>query len=279
VDVLGDVHLLSTKSIFTGLNRLGGITPPPARPDPERIPSGRVTASAFLTPLQDEGPDYGLYSYILFGSRPESLGSDRWRRYYETILSFLTIPTADEMSKYTPPVRLNITYLPIAVSQHELPAGSLQPRVFNFDKEKVAAHAMEHQATGKAFAGHTPSNSSSACTLVSNYDYPRAQKLLMTLPAAHMEGPYIISTKQPLSKTLQLPAEYLYQDLSSVPPELIDLWIREFMAQAQEKEFWKTRTKEQFVLRLRTAIGIMSQQVPDFGNAITWAFVKVPPPK
>jgi hypothetical protein len=238
-----------------------------------------MAASSFLIPLQNEAAGYGLHSYILFGSRPESLGSDRWRRYHEAIIAFLTIPTVTEMSTYVPFKNLNITYLPITCSERELPKNSLQPRAFSFDTERLAAHAMEHQSDGKSFAGHSLSNVTTACTLVSNYDYPRAQKLLSILPGAHMEGPYIISATQPLGMTLVLPAEYLYQDLSSVPPELIGLWVREFMAQAQEEEFWKTRPKEQFVLRLRTAIGIVSQQVPDFGNRITWAFTTVAPPK
>lgn len=246
---------------------------------PPVVLSGRMTGSSFLIPLQDEAAGYGLYSYILFGSRPESLGSDRWRRYYEAILAFLMMPTAEEMSRYVPPAGLNITYLPITCSERELPEAFLQPRAFGFDEKRLSAHAMEHQADGQAFSGHIVSNGSTACILVSNHDYSRAQKLLSVLPRAHMEGPYIISVTQRLGTTLTLPAEYLYQDLSAVPPELIGLWVREFMAQAQEEKFWRTRRKQQFVLRLRTAIGMMSRQIPDVGNRITWAFTTVPPPK
>ena len=273
--ILADVLLNICPSPVTSVPR----DPPFGRGIIGNRPSKRVTASSFLVPLQEEAPGYGLYSYILFGSRPEALGSDRWRRYYEAILSFLTIPSADEMSSYLRPEALNITYLPIACSAHELPRDSLQPRAFSFDKARLAAHAMEHQADGRKFYGHSLSNVTTACTLVSNYDYPRAQKLLSALPETHMEGPYVISVAQPLGKTPTLPAEYLYQDLSSVPPELIGLWFREFMAQAQEQQFWKTRSKEQFVLRLRTAIGIVGQQIPDVGSRLTWAFTTVAPPK
>jgi len=239
-------------------------------------PRRRITARSFLTPLQREDTGYGLYSYILFGSRPEYLDSNRWRRYYQAILAFLTIPTIEGLSRYVPPSGLNITFLPINCSEHELPKLSLQPIAFQFSEERQAAHAKEHQAGGKPFPDHGTSSGDTACTLVSNYDYSRAQKLLSILPQAHMEGPYIISTMKPLDKTQTLPAEYLYQDLSSVPPELINLWLREFMAQAQEKEFWKTRSREQFVLRLRTTIGVLSQQMPDFGTAVTWAFASAP---
>ena len=110
------------------------------------------------------------------------------------------------------------------------------------------------------------------CILVSSYVYACAQVLLSSLTEAHREGPYIISTTAPLSGLSKLPLQYLFQDLSSVPPQLISLWIKEFIKQAGEREFWKTRTKEEFVLRLRTSIGVMANQVPDFANSITWTF-------
>lgn len=248
--------------------------PTTAAPVPPR--GSRVTAGSFLTPEQNEAPGYGLYSYVLFGERPESLDSTRWRRYFQTILAFFNLPPAESTVSYVAPAGMNLTFFPITCAQRELPKSSYQPIAFQFDPERVKAHAQEHQASGKPFAGHGASNADTACTLVSSYDYSRAQQLLALLPGPHLEGPYIISAAQPLSKAGALPAQYLYQDLSSVPPELVSLWFKEFMAQAQEPEFWKTRTRDQFVLRLRTAIGIASQQVPDFGSTITWAFITAP---
>jgi len=236
----------------------------------------RVTASDFLVSSQTEKEGYGLYSYILFGARPESPGSDRWRRYYEAIVAYLDIPTVGEVSRSVPPESTNLTFLPLAVAASELPAGGLAtPIQFRFDSQRLAAHEALHKASGKQFPYHDSSTGATACMLVGNYDYARAQGLLAVLPNSHMEGPYIISVAEPLSRTRALPPQYLYQDLSSVPPELIRLWVKEFMAQAQENEFWKTRSKDQFVLRLRTAIGVMSQQIPDFGKSITWTFISV----
>jgi hypothetical protein len=241
------------------------------------VPPKRVTASDFLPSSQTEKEGYGLYSYILFGARPESIGSERWRRYYEAIVAYLDIPTVGEVSRYVPPASTNLTFLPVALAESELPAAGLaRPIQFRFDAQRLAAHYALHEASGKQ-PYHDSSNGVTACMLVGNYDYARAQGLLALLPDSHMEGPYIISVAEPLSKTRALPAQYLYQDLSSVPPDLTRLWVKEFIAQAQENEFWKTRSKDQFVLRLRTAIGMMSQQIPDFGKSITWTFISVAP--
>jgi hypothetical protein len=237
--------------------------------------SSRVTAAAFLTPGQDEPPG-GLYSYILFGQRPESFDSPRWNRYFQAILAYLNLPAAGDVGKYLPPEKLNLTFFPLTCSSKELPASSMQPIIFQFDPKRVEAHRMEHLASGKPFAGHGKTNADTACALVSSYDYSRAQRLLALLPGSHLEGPYIVSTAQPLSKASELPAQFLYQDLSSVPPDLVGLWFREFMAQAQEPEFWKTRSANQFVLRLRTVIGIASEQVPDFRSSVVWAFIAPP---
>lgn len=278
--ILADIEKsLIAKSTF-GTGMLGGISnrraPEPAPTPTSTSPLSRIAESSFLTPAQEEKPGYGLYSYVLFGAPPDSFDSNRWRRYYQTILSFLTLPPAGATEKYVPPQGLNLTFLPVTLSAQELPSIRYLPIQFRFDPERMAAHVREHQAGGKPFSGHGSSNGDNACMLVSSYDYARAQKLLSMLPGPHLEGPYIVSVEQPLGKASSLPARYLYQDLSSVPPELVNLWFKEFMVQAQDQEFWKTRTQEQFILRLRTVIGIASQQVPDFRGAITWAFIAAP---
>ncbi len=283
--ILADLEksLIAKSSFGTGMlggSMLGGISNrrnPEAAPTPTSTsPLSRITESSLLTSTQEEKPGYGLYSYVLFGAPPDSFDSNRWRRYYQTILAFLTLPPAGATEKYVPPQGLNLTFLPVTLSAQELPSIRYLPIQFRFDPERLSAHVREHQAGGKTFAGHGSSNGDNACVLVSSYDYARAQKLLSMLPGPHLEGPYIVSVEQPLGKTGSLPARYLYQDLSSVPPELVNLWFKEFMVQAQDQDFWKSRGKEQFVLRLRTVIGIASQQVPDFRGAITWAFIGVP---
>jgi hypothetical protein len=56
---------------------------------------------------------------------------------------------------------------------------------------------------------------------------------------------------------------------------MVPLWIKQFMVQAQEPDFWKVRTKDQFVLRLRTAIAVAGHQLPDLSQAIRWQFASL----
>jgi hypothetical protein len=236
-----------------------------------------VTARAFLTPLASEETGYGLYSYVLFGSRPRSLDSDEWRRYQQTIVAFLGVPASRELLQYAPPARINTTFLPVTCDWRELSSGASE--FFNFSQGHMAIHRLEHQAASKLLPDEIRETlrvenhaDEIACILVGNYDYARAEVLLSHFASPHMDGPYIISAIQPLSSAMTPPNHYLYQDLSFVPPELVSSWIKEFMVQAQEPEFWKMRTKDQFILRLRTAIAVAGQQLPDFEKAIRWQF-------
>ena len=90
-----------------------------------------------------------------------------------------------------------------------------------------------------------------------------------------MEGPYIVSARIPLTDARALPAEYLFQDLSTVPPNVVGLWVRQFKAQAAQERFWETQTKDQFVLSLRAYIARGGEQVSQIGTAVAaliWRF-------
>jgi len=243
-------------------------------------PAGRVTAAAFLASPESEVPGFGLYSYILFGSRPLS-GSDRWRLYYETIAAFLGMPALYEELRFVPSARVNITLLPVTSPRSQLPS-ALTP-YFQFNQDRLNMCCTVHQE-----AGELPSHDMNgpyaisdlgaiACVLVDDYDYARAEALLSLFATPHTGGPYIVSARQPLSGTGELPPQYLYQDLSSVPPQLVPLWVTLFMVQARDEEFWRTRTKDEFVLRLRTVIAVVSQQLPDFDAVIRWHLATLTP--
>jgi len=112
-------------------------------------------------------------------------------------------------------------------------------------------------------------------TVIADYDFARAQVFLQRLSGPHADGPYIVSTPQPLSQYSRLPDERLYQDLSTVPPRLVRLWIREFILQARQERFWVVRGREQFVIRLRTTLGQGADVLPEVDSAIrriTWSF-------
>jgi hypothetical protein len=134
--------------------------------------------------------------------------------------------------KDLPPATLNITYLPIEVIQ------PLDP---------------------------TPE------WLLDHYDYAKAQALLHVVPGDLTDGPYIISTLQPLSSYAQRPDRYLFQDLSTVPTEpaeLISWWIREFIHQSAQERFWDANTGERIALKIRTTIAVLAIGLPEVQKSI-----------
>jgi hypothetical protein len=92
--------------------------------------------------------------------------------------------------------------------------------------------------------------------VLNHYDYASARVLLRRLPGDSRHGPYIISSFVPLSGITKLPGKYLYQDLSLVPPRIVQLWANEFLAQAAQERFWQERTIQHLALKLRTTIAV-----------------------
>jgi len=107
----------------------------------------------------------------------------------------------------------------------------------------------------------------SAEWLLDNYDYAHARFLLNSVPGSLSRGPYLISTLQPLGKGGAGP--YLVQDLSHVPAPLVSLWTNEFLNQAAQQHFWEQSSGKMLVLRLRTAIGIMAEGLPDVRKSLS----------
>jgi hypothetical protein len=104
--------------------------------------------------------------------------------------------------------------------------------------------------------------------VLDDYNYARATALLAKVPGGvHTDGPYIVSTLHPLTGLAMLSEEYLYQDLSSVPPSLILLWVKAFIAQAGQERFWESATMPQVVLTLRTRIEQLALALPDVRKA------------
>jgi len=205
-------------------------------------PTQRETTRDVLVGTQPEGEGYGLYSYLLFGSPP--LPATR-ERYLRTIMAYLeTIPPRTESERYIPDRwQLNITYLPLTdppPAEFTRPAGQM-------DLSAAAEWMLQH------------------------YNYARARALLRLLPGTHNSGPYLVSQLKPLSGNSAVVQPYLWQDLSHVQPDLVQTWIREFMAQAAAPQFWEPRAVPQFALQLRNAIAVAAAEVPDIQAGLkTW---------
>lgn len=178
------------------------------------------TGWSLLLKKKNEEAGYGLYSYLLFGSRPTEVNRERYKKAIEAYLWL--IPNIIDLENCNiPRNELNIIYLPV--------------------KETPPEHGMSTE------------------WVFTNYDYARARALLRLLPGDHRDGPYIISLMKPLSELSELTGQYLYQDLSRVPPHVVSLWAKEFFNQAAQERFWEKRTAKQLVLKLRTTVAILAK--------------------
>jgi hypothetical protein len=108
----------------------------------------------------------------------------------------------------------------------------------------------------------------SAEWLLEHYDWERARFLLQRLAGDHLRGPYIVSSRQPLGALDVLDKDYLFQDLSTVPPQLVNAWVREFSLQSAQEQFWNERSWSVFALKLRTVIGTLASALPDMRSSI-----------
>ena len=151
-------------------------------------------------------------------------------RYVKAVEAYLQLmPDITSLEKYLGPSVLNVTYLPLR---------GAPPKIV------------------------------SAKWVLDNYNYARARALLKTLPGSYRDGPYIVSSLKPISGIPSVSGRYLYQDLSSVPPDLVSSWEKEFLNQAAQERFWDERSAEILVLKLRTAIGILAIGLPDVQKSL-----------
>lgn len=107
-------------------------------------------------------------------------------------------------------------------------------------------------------------------TVLASYNTGRATELLAHVPGGpHVDGPYIVSWQSPLSKAVVLPPNgYLFQDLSPVPAEVINIWVHEFLIQASSRDYWKKRRGPDAALKLRTAIAQLAVGVDPAKKAL-----------
>jgi hypothetical protein len=183
-----------------------------------RFPGYRETCRAMLENDRGEAPGYGLYSYILFASRPDEASRPL---YVKLVQSYLELSERDEVLRYFPAEAVNVTYLPIRIGREGTDEGNLR----------------------------------NAEWLVDNYNYARARRLLRSIAGEHSGGPYIVSSLVPLTGvTVPLRREYLIQDMTGVAPRLVGPWMKLFLGQAEKERFWDRSRMGEFVLNLRNGM-------------------------
>ena len=169
---------------------------------------------------------YGLYSYILFGSKPKDEERERYLAIFNALLRLIKPLRALEGPLSAD--QLNATRIPV----------------------------LSNPAQGK------PEATPEAAWMVDNYDYNGATGLLAGSGVPHQaDGIYIVSVKAPL--TGQAPVKpYLVLDFSKVPGTIASTWVNVFLNQAAQVRFWDTDNLQYFVANLRKYSELTSPGVP-----------------
>jgi len=206
-------------------------------------PHSEATFSVLLA-QEAELEGYGLYSYLLFGSEPADDAARE--RYVAALISISSLPPTRQMRRTFSKEALNITYVPLT-------------------------NAVEIKSR--------PTDRKAALTMLNAYNYPRARFLIDKVDSKLRGGPYIISVLKPLSSADHTPDRFLFQDLSSVTPRVINSWVTIFQSEAAREEFWEPETARRFAGDLRTVIDVVAHQImpnmpPKIASWIGWQDVQ-----
>jgi hypothetical protein len=186
-----------------GCRGLGESPRPVSRNGGERI-SGREFLLPRLAESRTPAP-YGLYSYLLLGSMPSDVTRPR---YLETIRAYLDLlpPVQGLERSGVSRAALNITYVPIEDPAATTAVEWADPRA----PELVLRH----------------------------YDHARARALLARVPGGpHLDGPYLVSHREPLGGVARLTAGYGWVDMSAVPAARASRWVRIFLRETARQDY------------------------------------------
>lgn len=190
----------------------------------------------YLVNGANEQKNYGLYSYFLFSKRPEE---HQKGRYFAVIESYLnSIEKIEKHEENYKKSELNICYIPVET----------EPDIY-FEKLSVKERSE---------------------WIIENYDYAKARYFINKLDPELLKGPYIISYKKPLSKVSELKTKYLFQNMSNVEPELITLWIDEFLKQSSKAKYWDEEHLNNFTNDLRNTIAIAAEGLDKVAKSLKW---------
>jgi hypothetical protein len=178
-----------------------------------------------------------LYSYLLFGSLP----SDATRPLYVAVVkaSLSKVEPIERELQAFPPVQLNLYLMPLL---SEPPRDAQPDDLANW--------------------------------IIDNYNYPRAEKILASLPDRRT-GVYILSLlSKPVDPLRPLQPPYLWQDLSNIEPKIAVAWIQYFLDQAAKDRPWEESMGDKLALDLRNNIEQVAVQmqavIPAMVIAIKW---------
>jgi hypothetical protein len=201
--------------------------------------SSPVTARYFLRFNKNEEPDYGLYSYLIFGSNSEGTRLTR----LAAAKSYLNIlPEIDSIDQSVQKKQINIFYTFLKHEYHEIARNNIPCRDYirKWDSQKLTADC-----------------------LLEIYDYERARRMLANLDLTG-DGMYIISYFEPLGNTRVIDQKkLLVQDLTRLDDKMIETWILEFRRHiTTNKEYWNTLTFRNIMLNYLAHVEKVKQMIP-----------------
>jgi len=192
----------------------------------------RIARRALLVKDQPEAQGYGLYSYVLFASPPDTSQRARYLKLIDAYL--LKILEVKKLERYLKASQINITYVPV---DREPPQ--------NVTNDWI----LEHYNYGRAQF------------LLSSFAGTHANGLFLVSSLRPPQGPGSLKDRR----------SYIFQDLSLAPTSVIEFWMNQFLNQTAQERFWEANTLATVVLRLRTVIAIAAVGLPEVRSAVsTW---------
>jgi len=222
---------------------------PDAEPGQPHLAGLRYTGRSLLFPREEERPGHPLYSYLLFSGASEGDREERLR-FRAAIEAFVGQVRSAEALEEAGAERkeINIFYAPMRAYFADTTPENLRLHFAQRSSEEQVALLLEH------------------------YDHARADVLKGRLQLSG-NGPFIVSVLRPLTReAVRQDEAFLVQDLSSVPPELVALWVEEFKRQVVQEATGDAEHLRRLALNLRTRIAVLSEAFAITKSAVAEMF-------
>ncbi|MBV9505780.1 MAG: hypothetical protein JO323_12325 [Acidobacteriia bacterium] len=157
----------------------------------------RELRRATLLPGEKEEETYGLYSYMLLGSRV----TDANKKRYQTFLNAfaLTVAAYERLKEQRSPQQLNMVYFPCLKRPPETITGNALLEIYDFDRSLRLLEGLHRPHSG--------------------------------------DGPYIVSFPRPFEAAMRAGDKPLFEDLSTVPESMIKPWVDQFRIQTAQEDW------------------------------------------
>ena len=186
-----------------------------------------------------EAERYGLYSYILLGSRPDDSNSERFAAVLQSYLALEQI----RLETHFKTNELNATYVPV----DKAPTDNLSvPWLLDHYDYSLSRFLLRRLQ-------------------ILDGDGPYIVSALHPLGGEDSPETFKKGT-------------YIFQNLSTVPVSVIPLWMKQFHNQTSQQRVWQNRSISDLALNMRTILAVASEGLPMVRQAVSeWIATKSVP--